>query len=154
MSPINENDKQSSPPNDADRPVEHEAHYERSWLDISMGWDNRTRRIQERAMAAEVFLQSYLFPIAKTSLPVDQAQLVDLLVDFKRMRPDLDVGFEMAHVNARLLSRFECYLIDDEGDSPVTVSDAMLHELDLYTSLADLDFQSIDLAVRERLHSD
>lgn len=105
-------------------------------------------------MAAEVFLQSCLFPIVEASLPVDETRLVDLLVDFRHLRPDLDDGFEMAHVSARLLSRFECFLIEDEGDPPVSLSDSMLHEIDLFGTLSDLDFQRIDRAVRERLHTD
>jgi hypothetical protein len=156
MNPMNGKDQQSYRPEDdadADGHVEYVAGYQRSWLDRATGRDESVVRSQERAVAAEVFLHSCLFPLAETSQNLDEATLVDLLVEFKRLRRDLDGEFQMAHISARLLSRFECYLIDDEDATPA-VSDSAVREMDLFSSLADLDFQHIDVAVRERLHSD
>lgn len=126
-----------------------------TWITGAVRPDEHIRRSQERAMAAEVFLQSCLFPLAEAGSQPDETRLVDLLAAFKRARRDLDGSFEMAHVNARLLSRFQCYLLDDpDPNQPLALeSDSLQRELALFTSLAELDFQRIDTAVRKRLHS-
>lgn len=128
---------------------------ERSWLEATLGPDEHTRRSQQRAIAAEVFVQTRLFPLTEKGKPPDETNLVDLLAEFKRSRRDLDNGFEMAHVSARLLSRLQCYMLDDpDPDAPLALeSDSLQREMDLFTSLAEFDFQRIDTAVRKRLHS-
>jgi hypothetical protein len=126
-----------------------------TWLPDTLGPDVNIRRSQERAMAAEVFLQTCLFPLAEEGSQPDETRLVDLLATFKRARRDLDNGFEMAHVTARLLNRLQCYMLDDpDPTQPLALeSDSLQRELALFTSLAELDFQRIDTAVRKRLHS-
>ena len=104
-------------------------------------------------MASEVFLQSQLFPLVDGQTQLDENTLVDLLVDFKRRRADLNVEFEISQVMARLLNRFQYHLIDDaEGTGP-ELPDALEQQLDLFARLADLDFERIDEAVRDRLRS-
>jgi hypothetical protein len=123
-----------------------------SWLRRVAGDDEETRTCQERSMASEVFLKSWLFPRQENREPLDESALVDLLVDFKQSREDLDVDFEMAQIVARLLGRFQCYQIDD--NDALLLSDSLARELDLFASLAELDFQSIDETVRSRLQSE
>ena len=124
-----------------------------SWLRDTLGLDVTTRLCQQRAHEAEVFLQTQLFPLAEAGKRPDESKLVELLVDFKQSRPDPKNGFEMAQLSARLLSRFQCYLLDDLNDPLALGSDSFEREMELFTSLADLDFQRIDTAVRERLRS-
>jgi hypothetical protein len=124
-----------------------------SWLDHSLGLDREALRSQKGAIAAELFLQTRLFPRLEEHQPINEQTLVDLLVDFKRSRGDCEVEFEMAQLAARLLSRFQCHLLDEDYSLPKLGSSALKRELDLFVSLAGLDFQRIDQAVRERLHS-
>lgn len=124
-----------------------------SWLRDTLGLDVNTHRSQQRAREAEVFLQTHLFPLAEAGKPPNESKLVDLLVDFKRSRPNQTNGFEMAQLSARLLSRFQCYLLDDFDDPLALGSDSLEREMELFISLASFDFQRIDTAVRERLRS-
>lgn len=149
----NKNEEETRPANAVPgKQVEYYPGPADSWLKRVIGDDEETRTCQERAMASEVFLQSSLFPRQETGAPLDESALVDLLVDFKRSREDLNVDFEMAQVVARLLGRFQCYQIEDNDALPL--SDSLERELDLFTSLAELDFQSVDEAVRNRLQSE
>ncbi|SRR5258706_9187669 len=120
-----------------------------SWLASTLDLDQDTRSSQTRFVASEVFLQTRLFPLMDSPRQIDETTLVDLLVDFKRSRVDLNAGFEMSQVTANLLNRFQCHLIDDMD----IASAALERELELFTLLADLDFQRIDDTVRERLNS-
>ena len=123
-----------------------------SWLTSSIGYDKGINVRQVCSMASEIFLQTQLFPRIETQETVDEEKLVSLLVDFKRSRKDLDIEFEMAHVVARILSRFQCHLIDEaDGTSPM-ISDPLSWELDVFFALAELDFQRIDEEVTKRLH--
>jgi len=124
-----------------------------SWLTRTLGLDQETRRSQKCAMAAEVFLKSRLLPWVEARQPIDEPTLVELMVDFGRSRGEGEVGFEMAQVIARLLSRFQHHLIDDADPSLPLLSNSLERELDLFTSLAPLDFQNIDEGVRDRLRS-
>lgn len=124
-----------------------------SWLDKSLGLDRETPRSQKRAIAAELFLQTRLLPRIEASQPIDERILVEQLVDFRRSYQEGDVYFEMAQVAVRLLSRFQCHLLDDEHVSLSARSLAVQRELELFTILGALDFQAIDTAVRERLYS-
>ena len=103
-------------------------------------------------MASEVFLKSCLFPRQENGEPLNEIVLVNLLVDFKQSRNDLDVDFEMAQIVARLLGRFQCYQVD--GNDALPICDFLEQELNLFASLAELDFQYIDEAVRNRLQSE
>ena len=138
-----------------DSTLKYKAGDERTWLVGTLGLDANTRRSQQRAIAAEVFLQTCLFPLAEAGRQPDESNMVDLLAEFKRSRRDLDNGFEMAQVSARLLNRFQCYVLDDpDPEAPMALGfDSVQRELELFTSLASLDFQFIDTAVSERLHS-
>ena len=124
-----------------------------AWLGSALGIDEDTRFSQARSMSSELFLQTRLFPLIDRRAQIDRRTLVDLLVEFKRSRKDLDVGFEMANVMARILNRFQWHLVDDEDSALILPSDILDRELDLFTSLADLDFKSIDEEVQDRLHS-
>jgi hypothetical protein len=124
-----------------------------SWLGNALGIDKDTRASQARSMSSELFLQTRLFPLIERQVQVDRQTLVDLLVEFKRSRKDLDVGFEIANVMARILNRFQWYLVDDEESNLTLPSDALEREFDLFTALADLDFKNIDEEVQDRLHS-
>jgi hypothetical protein len=125
----------------------------RSWLAGVFGLDDDTRLCQARATASEVFLQTQLFPLVESGANIDEATIVDLLIDFKQSRGERAVEFEMAQVMARMLSRFQCHLLDETEGAPSVVSESLEREVDLFTALAGLDFQRIDEAVRERLHS-
>ena len=125
-----------------------------AWLPSSLGLDEDTRLYQARAIASEIFLQTRLFPLIESGQPLDESLVVDLLVDFKRSRDDLDVEFEMAQVAARLLSRFQCHLIDEADSSLPLLSDSLEREMELFTALTELDFESIDATVRDRLDSE
>ena len=124
-----------------------------SWLTRTLGLDQDTRRSQRCAMAAEVFLQTRLFPLVQERQPIDEQTLVELLVDFRRSRGEREMEFEMSQVIARLLNRFQHHLVDQADSSLPALSRSLERELGLFTLLAPLDFQSIDRAVRERLHS-
>jgi hypothetical protein len=121
-----------------------------SWLDEMY---HEKPRSQKRAIAAELFLQTRLFPRVEEGQSLDEQILADLLVDFRRSYKAGDVQFEMAQVAARLLSRFQCHLLDDEHLSLPARSGALEREFELFTSLSALDFQRIDQTVRKRLHS-
>ena len=136
-----------------DGQVEHPTGNKSSWLTGAIGLDEDTRVCQARSMASELFLQTRLFPLIERQAQVDKRTLVDLLVDFKHSRRDLDVEFEMAQVMARILSRFEHHLFDDTDGAQPFLSDSLEREMDLFTSLAELDFQGIDEEVWNRLHS-
>jgi hypothetical protein len=103
-------------------------------------------------MVSEIFIQTQLFPLIENQETVDEAKLVRLLVDFKRSRKDLAIEFEMAQVMARILCRFQCYLINEADGTSSLISDPLSRELDVFFSLAELDFQRIDDEVRNQLH--
>src|SRR5262245_18396047 len=69
-----------------------------SLLDPIRGLDAQTQQNQARSTAAEVFLQTCLFPRAALQQAPDEQTLVDLLVKFKRSRANTDPAFEMAQV--------------------------------------------------------
>jgi len=121
----------------------------RSWLASTLDFDQDTSNSRARSIASEVFIQTRLFPLMESHTQIDEAVLVDQLVNFKLSRGDLNADFEMQQVTANLLNRFQCHVIDDID----TISEALKRELDLFTLLADLDFQRIDDSVRERLNS-
>lgn len=127
---------------------------EHSWLETTVEQSKKTCQGQERAFAAEIFLKTSLLPLVESGQQPDEAQLVILLTDFKRARPDLNTEFEMAHIVARLLNHFQYFLLDDFNTDENAQSDAMRHEMDLFFTLEILNFQRIDSAVRERLQSD
>lgn len=136
-----------------DGQVEYSPNDRSAWLINTFDLEEATRSCQARSMASEIFLQTQLFPLAASRIQLDESRIVDLLVDFKRSRRDLDVNFEMAQVMARILSRFQCHLIDDLENSQPVLPDSLEMELNLFVSLADLNIQRIDLAVQDRLHS-
>ena len=124
-----------------------------AWLGNALGLTEDARVSQTRSMSSELFLQTQLFPLIEHQEQVDRRTLVNLLVEFKRSRKDLDVGFEMANVMARILNRFQWYLVDEEDSTLNLPSDTLERELDLFISLAELDFKSIDEEVQARLLS-
>ena len=124
-----------------------------SWLGSALGMNEDTRISQARSMSSELFLQTRLFPLLERRVPVDRQTLVDLLVEFKRSRKDLDVDFEIANVMARILNRLQWYLMEDETSPLGASSDTLDRDLELLTCLADLDFQRIDAEVSDRLQS-
>ena len=136
-----------------DAPAENPPDDGRSLLRRVDGRDAEIQQQQARSRAAEVFLQTRLFPLAARRQSLDEQTLVDLLVEFKGSRARTEPAFEMAQVTARMLSRFQHYLLDDETEGrPPAVSDALRLELELLQGLARLDFQHIDEQVQARLH--
>jgi hypothetical protein len=121
-----------------------------SWLVSASHLDQDTNNFQARSTASEIFIQTKLFPLIESRSQIHEAILVDLLVDFKRSRIDLDVDFEISQVSANLLNRFQCHLMDDTD----IISDSLQRELDLFVLIADLDFHHIDDVVRNRLKSE
>lgn len=136
-----------------DRQFDDDPNARQSWLDKSLGLDSETPRNQKRAIAAELFLRTRLLPRIEANQPVNEPILVEQLVDFRRSCKEGDVYFEMSQVAVRLLSRFQCHLLDDQHFSLAAPSAALQRELELFTILAALDFQAIDIAVREQLYS-
>jgi|KBSSwiStaDraftv2_1062776.scaffolds.fasta_scaffold377913_3 hypothetical protein len=122
----------------------------RSWLSDDT---EEIRLSQARAAASEIFLQTRLLPLIERGQRLDEATLTDLLIEFKRSRGNQDVPFEMAQVTARVLSRFQCYWLDDLNGDPPSDADSLTREVDLLAALAPLDFQRIDEQVRERLQA-
>jgi hypothetical protein len=135
-----------------DQQVEFPMGNKPSWLTSSIGCDKSTHVRQGRSMASEIFVQTQIFPLIEDQETVDEAKLVSLLVDFKRSRKDLDIEFEMAQVMARILSRFQCHLINEADGTSSLVSDPLSKELEVFFALAELDFQRIDDEVRNQLH--
>lgn len=129
-------------------PVENKS----SWLTSSISSDKGIHVRQGWSIASEIFLQSQLFPLIEKQEAVDEAKLVSLLVNFKKSRNDLDVDFEMAHVVARILSRFQCHMLNEADDMTSLISDPLSWELDVFFALAELDLQRIDEEVTNRLH--
>jgi hypothetical protein len=134
--------------------IEYRAGDRCAWLAGALGIDENTRLYQARAIASEIFLQTRLFPLIEGKQRLDEATVIDLLVGFKQSRDDLDVQFEMAQVMARLLGRFQCHLIDESDNSVPLVSDSLEREMELFIALSELDFEIIDVAVQDRLHSE
>ena len=119
-----------------------------SWLAGALGLDEDTRVHQRRALAAELFLQTSLFPLLDRAETIDEDKLIKLLILFKHAHPDLNTEFEMSQVSARLLHRFQCRFLNDEEEAGPPVNELQDRDTLCLIALASLDFQRIDEAVR------
>lgn len=121
-----------------------------SWLKSALGLDEETQVRQKLALAAEIFLQTALFPLIDRAEHIDEETLIELLIIFKRLHTELNTEFEMSQVTARLLHRFQCRLMDEGEPFLPPIADPPDRDVLCLTTLARLDFQRIDEAVQDQ----
>jgi hypothetical protein len=124
-----------------------------SWLSSAAGADPETRLRKDRLLASEVFMKTRLIPLVQNGARIDETSLVDLLVDFKRSRSGAGSDFKTPQLMGTLLNRFQCHLMDDNGDEVSEFPDLLELDVLVYSSLAELDLEAVDHAVRERYAS-
>jgi len=118
-----------------------------SWLASAAEPDPGLRVRQERLLACELFIQTRLAPYLEGGSSFDETRLEELLVEFKASRPGPGADFDTSQVMGMLLNRFECHLFED----PAEVSGSLEMDVVVFSSLAGIDLQRVDEAVRNRM---